>query len=187
MDSARFAFCPRLLARRPTLRCSGLRRCGSELGEAALLARRGVAMDQALPRRAIEERHGGEAIVGACRRSAGTLDGRAQRRALGPIANRSRARLTQVFLRGLDIRHGKSPALRALNTERANPATLCSRWPCSVTAEKGSRAGVRGQESALHGTVFQRCLPFLTPLRTGTTFRHHLLAITSSIAAAAGR
>ena len=69
----------------------------------------GVAVDQPLPRRTIEQRNRRQALIGVAA-VLRLLHGGAQGRTLRTIAHRSRTRLSQVFLRGLDIRHGKLPS-----------------------------------------------------------------------------
>jgi hypothetical protein len=67
-------------------------------------------MNESLTRRTIKERNGSQAIIGTSGGELRPLDGGTQRRTLRTIAHRSRTRLPQVFLRGLDIRHGKLPS-----------------------------------------------------------------------------
>src|SRR6476469_751833 len=77
--------------------------------EPALVTRRGVRVNEALSRGAVEQAHGGEALLGSGARRLCPLEGRAERGPLRAIAGGRCASLSHVLLRGRDIRHVVSP------------------------------------------------------------------------------
>lgn len=79
-------------------------------GHLALLTSSGIAVNEPLARRTIKQRNSRQAIIRTSGGKLRPLHGGTERRTLRTIAHRRRTRLPQVFLRGLDIRHGKHPS-----------------------------------------------------------------------------
>src|SRR5688500_15157072 len=97
---------------RPSSRAASVRsalRGGGALRHAALLARGGVLVDQALARGAVEQARGAHLLLGGGRRGLGLLERGAERGALRTVAHRRRTGLPHVLLGGRDIRHRRSP------------------------------------------------------------------------------
>ena len=77
------------------------------LGELALLTRSGVAMNEPLTRRPVEQGDGIELLYGVTT-VLGLLDGGTQCRRLGGLLQSTGRELPQFFFWDLDIRHGKT-------------------------------------------------------------------------------
>jgi hypothetical protein len=92
-------------------------------GQPTLVTGRSVRVNDALPRRTVEEAHGREALFGSGIWRLRLLERRTKRGPLGAIAHRGCASLSHVLLRGRDIRHVVSPEF--LNrVSKIEPRTL---------------------------------------------------------------